>query len=413
MNRRATALLGAVLSLAGLTGCSVIALAGALPGGPPTGPAYRVDVEFADVLDLVPRSAVKVNDVTVGDVDSIELHGWVAVVHLRVDRTAHLPANASAAIRQTSLLGEKFVSLSGPVGEAPQGQLADGDLIPLIRTRRDAEVEEVLGALGLVLNGGGLAQLKTISHELGLALQGSQDEARAVVGQLDVLIGGLDAQRADIVRAIDALDRLSARLSAQRDTIGAAVDALGPGLRALADERDNLTAALDSLAALGVSGTRVINASRGDLLASIAALRPILDRLVAAGDALPRSLDYLLSFPFPPNVAGAVVGSTVNLHVTLDLDAMSVLANLTAAGPGAGPGQPLPWVPVPTPIPLPSLPVPLPSLSLPVPSVSVPGVPLPSLPLPSLSVPGLPLPSLAPPAQPLRLIDVLSGGLRP
>ena len=31
-----------------------------LPGGAPTGSSYRVVVEFADVLDLVPQAAVKV-----------------------------------------------------------------------------------------------------------------------------------------------------------------------------------------------------------------------------------------------------------------------------------------------------------------------------------------------------------------
>ena len=47
-----------------------------LPGGAATGSdAYHVTVEFADVLDLVPQSAVKVNDVTVGAVDAVHLRG--------------------------------------------------------------------------------------------------------------------------------------------------------------------------------------------------------------------------------------------------------------------------------------------------------------------------------------------------
>ena len=61
------------------------------PGQPPaarrpgqTSDVYQVTVEFADVLDLVPQSAVKVNDVTVGAVESIGLVGWHAEVHLRV-----------------------------------------------------------------------------------------------------------------------------------------------------------------------------------------------------------------------------------------------------------------------------------------------------------------------------------------
>ena len=57
-------------------------------------------------------------------------------------------------------------------------------MIPLDRTGRNPEVEEVLGALSLLLNGGGVAQLKTIAHELNLALEGREDSARSVLRQI-------------------------------------------------------------------------------------------------------------------------------------------------------------------------------------------------------------------------------------
>lgn len=415
----------AVLALAGCTGGGLADLP--LPGGAPSGPAYRVVVEFTDVLDLVPRSAVKVNDVTVGSVERVWLDGWTARVRVRLADTVRLPDNATAAVRQTSLLGEKFVELAAPAGEPRQGRLSDGDVIPLSRTRRAAEVEEVLGALGLLLNGGGLAQLRTINQEIATALDGREGEAKEALRQLDAFIGGLDAQREDIVRAIDALDRLSARLSEQRATVGAAVEALGPGLRVLAEQRAQLTATLTALGELGTVGTRVIAASRDDTLASIEALRPILDQLVRAGDALPRALDFMLSFPFPPNVTRAIVGDAVNLHATLDLDAASILANLLAsappAAPPAGPERPglpgLPTLPalpaVPTLPALPGLPgLPLPSTSpLPLPSLPLP---LPSLPLPLPLDAGLPIAEGAAPlgaaeAEQGDLADILTGGL--
>ena len=131
-------------------------------------------VDFADVLDLVPQSAVKVNDVTVGKVESVKLVGWHAQVQVVVNGDVDLPANAYAQIRQTSLLGEKFVSLSYP----PDGEVSDPSAgraqqpgyayphIGISRTGATPEVEEVLGALSLLLNGGGLEQIKTITHEL-------------------------------------------------------------------------------------------------------------------------------------------------------------------------------------------------------------------------------------------------------
>jgi phospholipid/cholesterol/gamma-HCH transport system substrate-binding protein len=360
-------------------------------------PGFTVTAEFTDVLDLAPGAGVKVNDVTVGSVQAVSLNGWTAVVSLRVQGAVALPDNATAAVRQTSLLGEKFVALSTPpAGEQPQGRLSEGDLIPLSRTRRAAEVEEVLAALGLVLNGGGLANLKTINFEVVQALAGREEEARDALSKLDTFVAGLDAQKADIVRAVDALDRLSARLAEQRQAIGAAVEAFDPGLSVLAEQREQLTAALTALDSLSGVGTRVIKESRQDLLAELKALQPLLDQLVKAGDDLPKAVDFMLTFPFPPNTTRAINGGRVNLHATVDLDAVTFLAQTLIAPPDGTPPllPPLPSLPLPSLPPLPPLP-PLPTL---------PALPLPT---PSLSLPPLPLPLPSLPLWPL-----LAGGLR-
>ena len=72
------------------------------------------------------------------------------------------------------------------------------------------EVEEVLGALSLLLNGGGLAQLQTINRELGEALEGRESAIKATLDELDTFIGGLDQQKEEINRALDSADALAA-----------------------------------------------------------------------------------------------------------------------------------------------------------------------------------------------------------
>ena len=121
---------------------------------------------------------------------------------LRLHGDVELPENAWATIRQTSLLGEKFVSLGDPVGEAPAGVLAEGDTIPLSRSGRNPEVEEVLAALSLLLNGGGVAQLKTISQELNNALTGNESEIKSVLGELDTFMTQIDKNKEAIVAAL-------------------------------------------------------------------------------------------------------------------------------------------------------------------------------------------------------------------
>ncbi|MFE4816751.1 MCE family protein [Streptomyces sp. NPDC056704] len=345
-----------------------------LPGGAAAdGHAYHVTVEFRDVLDLVPQSAVKVNNVTVGAVEKVELDGWHARVRLRVADSVKLPANAVAELRQTSMLGEKYVALSAPTGTAPMGRLGDGDRVPLSRSGRNPEIEEVLSALSALLNGGGVAQLKTITVELNKALDGRENRVRSLLKELNTFIGGLDDQRKDIVHALEAVDRLAGRLGKEKKTIAQAVDTMPPALKVLADQRRDLTRMLTALSKLGKTGTKVVNASHDDTVANLEQLRPILQQLNKAGDDLPNSLELLTTYPFPRNAVDAVKGDYVNLDITADLDLSDLYGNLTDGNSGRGkgdsqkPGTPdvpdlpdLPGLPdlpsVPTPTALPSTP---------------------------------------------------------
>ncbi len=340
-----------------------------LPGGAAAdGRAYHVTVEFRDVLDLVPQSAVKVDEVTVGAVEKVELDGWHARVRLRVADHVKLPGNAVAELRQTSMLGEKYVALSAPPGTAPAGRLGDGDLIPLSRSGRNAEVEEVLSALAALLNGGGVAQLKTITVELNKALEGREDRVRSLLRELDTFLGGLDGRRKDIVRALKGIDRLAERLAKEKKTIATAVDTMPPALKVLADQRRDLTKMLTALSKLGKTGTKVVNASRDDTVANLKRLRPILQQLNKAGDDLPNSLELLTTYPFPRNAVDAVKGDYVNLRVTADLDLAGIYGNLTEkpgerGGDSGGPKPPdlpeapdLPELPDVPPVPAPTVP---------------------------------------------------------
>ncbi|MFG2548530.1 MCE family protein [Streptomyces sp. NPDC048581] len=308
-----------------------------LPGGAAAdGNAYHVTVEFRDVLDLVPQSAVKVNNVTVGAVEKVELDGWHARVRLRVADSVKLPGNAIAELRQTSMLGEKYVALSRPADTTPTGRLRDGDVIPLSRSGRNPEIEEVLSALSALLNGGGVAQLKTITVELNKALEGRENRVKSLLTELNVFLGSLDEQKKDIVRALEAVDRLAERLGKEKKTIAEAVDAMPPALKVLADQRHDLTRMLTALSKLGETGTKVVSASHDDTVANLRQLRPILQQLNKAGSDLPNSLELMTTYPFPRNAVDAIKGDYVNLHITADLDLAGIYGNLTKKPGGDG-----------------------------------------------------------------------------
>lgn len=309
-----------------------------LPGGNAVsrGDAIQITAEFTDALNVVPRTAVMVDDVPVGQVTDIQRDGWNAKITMLVRKDLNLPANTTADIRQTSLLGEKYVALLSPA-QGATGRLQEGDNIPLSRTGRNPEVEEVLGALSFVLSGGGVEQLHTISVELNKMLEGRTDDARGVVANLNSLVGSLDRQKQSIIDAMTQVDRLAGTLNRESKTVGAAIDAIGPALNVLNGQHDALIRMLTQLDRLGQVGTRVVAASKADLLSTLRHLQPAIRELANAGDSLPRGVSLMASFPFPKEAADLAMGDYANALFAMDFD----LSKLFGSG-GVGNSSNLP-----------------------------------------------------------------------
>lgn len=330
----------AVAAALALSGCGFHGLYSApLPGGANLGShPYRVLVDFADVLDLVPQSSVKVNDVTVGKVESVKLNGWQAEVQVAVNGDVRLPANAYAKIRQTSLLGEKFVSLSYP----PDGEVSDpvslaqaphpGYAYPHIgigRTGSTPELEAVLGALSLLLNEGGLNQIKEIANELNGAMHGNESKIRDLLSQLNTFVGTLDNQKNEITTALENIDVLARTLNHQKQILTSSLAIFPKALDVLSNERNQLVTLLSSLSHLGQVAGGVIDATQQDFVSSLKSLQPVLEKLTEAGSNLPEALKIMGTFPFPLGTSREFVkGDYANLNAYINFDLSDTLCGI-------------------------------------------------------------------------------------
>ncbi|MEU8307437.1 MCE family protein [Actinomadura sp. NPDC048955] len=301
-------------------GCSVRLEDVPLPGGADLGDhPYTVKVRFEDVLNLVPQAAVRVNDVPVGRVKKVSLPAgaWQAEVTLVVNGDVHLPANATANLEQSSLLGEKYVRLAAPTTAPSPQRLSDGAVIPASRTTRNADTEEVFGALSLLLSGGGLPQIRTINRELNQALNGREDKVRSALRNLDTFTGTLNRNRQSIVNALDGLNRLSSTVRARNGQVGTVLDDLSPGLKVLEEQRGQLVEMLRRLERLSDVAVKTINASKEDTAANLRSLAVVLRKLADSGRDLPKSLEILLTYPFTDEALKAIKGDYLNGYVTV------------------------------------------------------------------------------------------------
>ncbi len=290
-------------------------------------------VEVADTLALNINSRVRVADVFVGTVRKIELKDWVPTLTLRVEPGLSLPANATAKIGQSSLLGTQHVELAAPPNPSSE-PLRNGATIPLSRTSAFPTVERTLASLATVLRGGGIPNLETIQNEVNNLLTGNADQIRAFLGKLDVFTAELNKQRDDIARAIESTGELFTYVSSRNTTLDRLLVDLPPLMSYLAGARDEVSDAVIALGRFGQITGETLSAAQANLRTNLEVLqRP----LVQLGRGAPYFLDALrlmITNPYPiDNVPKVIRGDYMNLSLTLDLT-LSAVDNAFLTGTG-------------------------------------------------------------------------------
>ena len=286
--------------------------------------SYTITVELPDVATLPQNSPVMVDDVTVGSVSGIEAvqrpdGTFFAAVKLSLDGDVDLPANSTATVAQTSLLGSQHVSLAAPEGKGV-GKLEQGSNIPLGSIGRYPTTEEVLSSLGVVVNKGNLGALQDITDEAYTAVAGRTGQFAELLPRLAELTASLDQQTNDIISAADGLNRFASMLARSKDNLGRTLDSLPNALKVLNDNRSNIVDAFGALRKFAAVGSRVLSETKTDFAADMKDLFPVIKAFNDnAGDVI-TDLEFLPTFPFHYKyLRNAVRGDYLNVFVTFDL----------------------------------------------------------------------------------------------
>ena len=292
-----------------------------LPGVEGVGPgAYTIQAQMPDVDNIEQNSRVRVGDVNVGTVTKIERQGWHALVTMQLNRDVELPANATATLGQTSLLGSLHIELAPPKDAPPQGKLHEGSLIPLAASGKYPSTEQTLSAIALLLNGGGIGNIQDITEALSVAFTGREDDLRSLIEQLDKAIGYLDDQKHDIIAASESLNNLVGQFAAQKPVVDKALKTIPDALAVLRDQRNNLSDALAQLGKFSALAADSVNQTKDALVQELKDLGPVVQSLADAGPALTRALSFLPTFPFPKEtLTNWMRGDYANLTLILDL----------------------------------------------------------------------------------------------
>ncbi len=296
--RRLLLTLPAVAALAaGLTGCS-------LSGG---GQQRTASAVFSDVEDLSSGAQVQLADVPVGSVSSITLDGDKAKVELAFDPGTRIPANVSAAIDRTTILGDQFVELNVPEDEtgpaaATAPQLPDGATIE--HTSVVPDVEQFVEAGSEVFGAISTTELAQIIEAGGEGFTGQEASLKAFLTDLDT-VGTAYAQHTnDITAAVNGLNSLSAQLAPGASQGETALDNLTQTVAILAKNSAQFETLLQSLDSLSTQGRslleqyypqitdqlQTLQAVSSQLAQHQADLAGLLEEIPVADNALPKAV---------------------------------------------------------------------------------------------------------------------------
>jgi phospholipid/cholesterol/gamma-HCH transport system substrate-binding protein len=305
-----------------------------LPGGPGTGSnKMTIYVQMPDTLALNVNSRVRVADVFVGRVRTIELKNWIATLTLDLQPGIKLPQNTLAKIGQTSLLGSQHVQLDAPPDPSPQ-LLHNGDTIPLKNSSAFPTTERVLASVATILRGGGISNLDTIQTEINNLLTGRADQIREFLNRLDTFTDELNKQRDDITHAIDSTNRLLAIVAQRNDTLDRVLTEFPPLIKHFADTKDLFADAVVALGRIGVAADNALAPSNANLHTNLQNLQRPLKQLGRASPYLVGALKLMLTAPFSiENVPKVVRGDYLNVSLMVDLT-LSAVDNGILSGTG-------------------------------------------------------------------------------
>lgn len=332
MSRRAGVAVAAAIGAVVLSGCGPTLGDLPLPGNGVSGDTITIEAEFDEALNLAQGAQVKVNGVSSGKVQSVEARDFKAVAVLEVRRSAEMRAEATARLRYTTPLGELFVEVTNP---AVGTELEDGATLSTSSTSTAPTVEDALSSASLLVNGGGLNQLQTVTDELNAALGGREDTVRELLDRANTFLGEANATTDEVDRALTALAAVSKVLAANRETIAAAITDFRPAAEVLRQNTPGLTRLLAKLERFSDTANGVVGETRDEILRMLRQVSPVLDEFIASEPDLGPSLRALVKLN--DGINAAIPGDYANMKLEMQMDKVT-LPNLLGTTPTSGTG---------------------------------------------------------------------------
>ncbi|MFF3248901.1 MCE family protein [Streptomyces sp. NPDC002870] len=272
----------------------VLVATGAIVFWPRSSPV-KVTAYFPRTVGIYPGSDVRVLGVRIGEVKKITPSGKRVRVELEYEAGRKVPADAKAAIINSSVVSDRYVQLLPVYRSGPT--LKDGAVIPEHRTAVPVELDRVFDSLHTTaeaLGPRGANADGSLSRLLGVSadnLHGQGKQLHQTVEDLSLAVGTLSDGRKDLFGTVRNLQVFTAVLAADDDSVRSFNDSLAKVADQLAGERKDLAAALRHLGVALRDVTEFVKANKKLLTADVKGLSKVTKVLVTQRAALAELLE--------------------------------------------------------------------------------------------------------------------------
>jgi phospholipid/cholesterol/gamma-HCH transport system substrate-binding protein len=282
LRRRGARALGLAVLAVVASSCGLSLQALPKPGGI-NGPSYQLHAVFANVLNLPIQARVLIGSDQVGQVSAIGTKNFKADLTLTIRGVIRIPKGTTAQILFVDPLGDEFIELHPPSGQAHNNggaYLSNGATLPQSQTTSAPSIPDTLAALGTLLNGGGLNQLQTIITQLNTAIGGHQQQIRSILADLAYTVTALNDNKGAVDNALSGLAALSTQLAKGDAAIAAGLDTIGPAVAVLNQENGDFSQILTSAQKLSDVATSIVDTSNTSILGTIHQFDGLINQMV-------------------------------------------------------------------------------------------------------------------------------------
>ncbi|MGW2641156.1 MCE family protein [Streptomyces sp. NPDC001348] len=250
----------------------------------------HVTAYFPRTVGIYPGSDVRVLGVRIGQVGKITPEGDRVRVELEYDAGRRVPADARAAIINSSVVSDRYVQLLPVYRTGPA--LRDGAVIPESRTAVPVELDRVFDSLHTTADAlgpqgankdGSLSRLLKVSAD---NLDGQGGNLNRTVQDLSQAVTTLSDGRTDLFGTVRNLQVFTAALAADDKNVRSFNTSLAGVAKQLAGERGDLAAALTNLGTALGDVAAFVKKNKESLTSNVRGLSKVTKVLVTERAAL-------------------------------------------------------------------------------------------------------------------------------